>query len=55
VLVDREVLATDTQGQTIRLALPLVISATDLERGIEQLAEALISDPRSRSIVISHP
>jgi len=37
----RGVLAKDTHGSTIRLAPPLVISAEDLNWGLDQLAAVL--------------
>lgn len=40
-LLSRGVLAKDTHGSTIRLAPPLVISADDLHRGLDQLEETL--------------
>ena len=40
-LMARGVLAKDTHGSTIRLAPPLVISAEDLEWGLDQLAEVV--------------
>jgi ornithine--oxo-acid transaminase len=40
-LADRRVLAKDTHGSTIRLAPPLVISAAQLDAGLDQLAAVL--------------
>jgi ornithine--oxo-acid transaminase len=40
-LMARGVLAKDTHGSTIRLAPPIVISAEDLDWGLEQLAAAV--------------
>ena len=37
-LMERGVLAKDTHGSTIRLAPPLVVSAEDLNWGLDQLA-----------------
>jgi ornithine--oxo-acid transaminase len=42
-LAERGVLAKDTHGSTIRLAPPLVIERADLEWGLEQLSDALVS------------
>ncbi len=42
-LAQRGVLAKDTHGSTIRLAPPLVISETDLHRGLDALAGVLRS------------
>lgn len=36
-LLDRGVLVKDTHGQTIRIAPPLVIRATELDWAVEQL------------------
>jgi ornithine--oxo-acid transaminase len=40
-LVERRVLSKETHGQTLRLAPPLVISETDLDWAIDQLADVL--------------
>ncbi|RYV49924.1 ornithine--oxo-acid transaminase [Pengzhenrongella frigida] len=40
-LLARRVLAKDTHGSTIRLAPPLMISADDLDWGLDQLTDAL--------------
>jgi len=40
-LLTRGVLAKDTHGQTIRVAPPLVIRATELDWAVEQLKVAL--------------
>jgi ornithine--oxo-acid transaminase len=40
-LARRHVLAKDTQGSTIRLAPPLVISEAQLDHGLDQLELAL--------------
>ncbi|MFO7689083.1 MAG: ornithine--oxo-acid transaminase [Cryobacterium sp.] len=42
-LLDRGVLAKDTHGSTIRLAPPLVVSETDLDWAVAQLAAVLVS------------
>jgi ornithine--oxo-acid transaminase len=40
-LARRHVLAKDTHGSTIRIAPPLVISASQLDHGLDQLELAL--------------
>ncbi|MGG1909174.1 aminotransferase class III-fold pyridoxal phosphate-dependent enzyme, partial [Microbacterium sp. NRRL B-14842] len=40
-LLDRGVLVKDTHGQTIRIAPPLVIRATELDWAVEQLKVVL--------------
>ncbi|GAA1725042.1 ornithine--oxo-acid transaminase [Microbacterium paludicola] len=45
-LLARGVLAKDTHGQTLRIAPPLVIRATELDWALEQLAQALTPSAR---------
>jgi ornithine--oxo-acid transaminase len=45
-LLARGVLAKDTHGQTLRIAPPLVIRATELDWALEQLAQALTPSGR---------
>lgn len=40
-LLERGVLVKDTHGQTVRIAPPLTIQATDLDWAVEQLKLAL--------------